>query len=405
VTSRGSHIVSPFRAIRIVAVVIAAIATAAGCAPLRPSPSVPRASSSSSAPSASASPTGAIAGPSASVDRADAGWTLAGAGDLQDAVQFSAIVAVPDGFVMTGSRGGAGQVPVALHSVDGTTWTSEPIEGRFGGPSGLLAWGDRVLGIGAGEGSPECAHPFAMDAWVRSAAGTWTQAPFDPVFCDNGGTVVAQGARVWLAGAVRDIPSLMETADGLRWTSRSDRLAGLYPRAAAVDGRGLWVFASDLAGGSVALSTPDGRSFERRPVTTGGGQPVDVLAAPVLDGEVRLIVTSGDAVGVLRSLADGSWQEDRSSGLPARGIAAILAVGGQLVALGSDDEGLPLAFTAADGTAWAPIPLPQEAGAGTTLNGLAVRGGVAVLVGQVASPAGSGAVGAVWTASAAILGP
>ena len=336
---------------------------------------------------------------------ADAVWTLAGLGNDRVSLQLSAVVAVSDGFVATGSRGQAGEQPAAFHSPDGATWTEEGISARNGSPDGLLAWGDRVLAIGDGETGRECAHPFAIDTWVRTADATWTEAPFDRVFCDNGGRLVVQGDRAWLAGSVRDIPSLLETSDGLTWTRRTDRLGGLYPRDAAVDAAGLWVFASDLAGGSVALVSRDGTRFERRPIVTAAGQPADVLAAAVLGGEVVVIVTAGDAVGVLRPLADGGWSEVQAAGLPARNIASIETLDGHLLALGSDDDGLPLAFASGDGTKWVPIPLPAEAGAGTTLNGVAVRNGVAVLVGQVPALDGSGAVGAVWTGPAALLEP
>lgn len=343
-------------------------------------------------------------GPAATDRDPSAAWTLAGIGDDSAATQLHAVVAVADGFVATGSRGQAGEVPVAFHSVDGSTWTPEPIPGRFGSPSRLLAWGERVFGIGNGE-TDRCAHPSAMDTWVRSADGTWAEAPFDPLFCDSGGVPVVLDGRIWIAGAVRDIPALMVSDDGLAWTDKRALLGDLYPNDAIVDGSGLWVLARDAAGGSVALHSRDGTAFERRPITTAAGLPVDVLAAVVLDAAPLLLVTKDGAVGTLRPDDAGGWREAPARGLPPRNLTAVLPIEGHLVALGSDVNGQPFAFTSADGSSWAPMPLPAEVGPGSTLFGLAVTNGVAVLVGQIESPDGSGAVGAIWTGSPALLAP
>ncbi|HUQ78729.1 MAG TPA: hypothetical protein VM427_07680 [Patescibacteria group bacterium] len=383
-------------------VVIGCVFVIAAACGTGPNPSRPGGAPSAdpAAPAVRPSPSGPIA---TSRDPS-AAWSLAGIGDDSAATQLHAVVAVADGFVATGSRGQAGEVPVAFHSVDGSTWTAEAISGRFGSPSRLLAWDERVLGIGNGE-TDRCAHPYAMDTWVRSADGTWAEAPFDRLFCDNGGVPVVLDGRIWIAGAVRDIPALMVSDDGLVWTNKRDRLGDLYPTDAIVDGSGLWILARDAAGGSVALHSRDGTAFERRPVTTAAGLPVDVLAGVVLDGAPLLLVTRDGILGTLRPDDAGGWRDAPATGLPPRSVAAVLPIEGHLVALGSDDNGLPLAFTSADGSSWAPIPLPAGAGPGTTLFGLAVANRLAVLVGQIESPDGSGAVGAIWTGSPALLAP
>ena len=127
------------------AVIGCALVMVAACG-TAPNPSRPGGvpSADAATPEVSSSPSG----PAAIGRDPSAAWTLAGIGDDSAATQLGAVVAVADGFVATGSRGQAGEVPVAFHSVDGSTWTSEAIPGRFASPSRLLAWGERVFGIG-----------------------------------------------------------------------------------------------------------------------------------------------------------------------------------------------------------------------------------------------------------------
>jgi hypothetical protein len=56
-----------------------------------------------------------------------------------------------------------------------------------------------------------------------------------------------------------------------------------------------------------------------------------------------------------------------------------------------------------EGFRWDRIPIPAEAGLGSTLWGVAVADDRAVLVGQVERS--SVAVGAIWTAPASIVSP
>jgi PBP1b-binding outer membrane lipoprotein LpoB len=54
---------------------------------------------------------------------------------------------------------------------------------------------------------------------------------------------------------------------------------------------------------------------------------------------------------------------------------------------------------------WLLASLPDPNAAGTTLGGIAIAGGTAVLVGQVEAPNGPGAIGAIWTGPARLLAP
>src|SRR5260370_27113583 len=81
------------------------------CGPITPTP--PRVPDPSSATSREASV------PPTDHEPDSSGWTLVAIGDPASGMQFSAAIAVPDGFVVTGSTGQAGEIPIAIHSTDG----------------------------------------------------------------------------------------------------------------------------------------------------------------------------------------------------------------------------------------------------------------------------------------------
>jgi hypothetical protein len=326
-------------------------------------------------------------------------------GDSASATQFSSVVAVDDGFVITGSRGQAGEAPTAFHSPDGLTWTEEALTGRWGGPSSVLRWGSKVFGMGTGE-TNRCGHPVAIDTWVRAKDGTWTEAPFDPLFCVGGSTnaaVVLGDGLVVVGAGTGDVPFLLESDDGLTWTNHADRLgADTYPRAAIVDRLGIHIFATTPDGASVVLSSADGVAYERHPLTTTSGQPVEVLAAVVVDDEPLILVTRGAAVGALRLDDNGRLLDSPTDGLIASDVASVTVADGHLVAIGGDAGDQPLVWGSADGTTWTRIDVPEGA---IAISGIGARNGTAVLIAQFESADGAGAVGSIWTGPEALLAP
>lgn len=329
-------------------------------------------------------------------------------GDPTSATQFSAVVAVPDGFVVTGSTGQAGENPVAIHSTDGASWTAEDISGRAGmSPRFLVPWGNGILVTGGGESS-RCAHPGGeMDSWVRAADGTWAEAPFEPVLCVGGPVVpVIHDRRPWLIGSgVADVPFLMDSADGLNWTDHPQRLGDVFVQSGLSAAGGLWVVARTPDGSTLILRSTDGVRFDRRPLVTSSGQPVDVTAAVALHDRAVLLVTKGSSTGTLTSDGSGGWLEAGASGLPHVELMSITAADDRLVALGSSDNKPQGAWSSADGTSWSALELPGDVARGATVTGIAVANGIAVLVGQIEAPDGSVMVGAIWRGSASLLAP
>lgn len=331
-------------------------------------------------------------------------WVRIAIDDPSQSLQLSAASIVGSGFVVVGASGGAGEVPRAFSTVDGATWTEETISGRFSAPTRLLPWGDRLVGIGSGETSL-CAHPYAMSTWVRSADAIWAEAPFDKVFCDNGGDIVVLDGRLWLAGSVRDLPQLMTSDDGLHWTSHAGELHGRFPWAAAVDDSGLWVFARDDGGRTTALHRRDGTTFDEIPLAAPGGQAIDVIAATTIRGEVNVLVAAGDAIGWLRPDQAGGWIQTRVGGMPPQALGRLAPFGPGVLFIGQDHDGHSVALTSADGVTWSPIPLPAELTGEFAVRDIVVGNGRAVLVAQILAPDGSGLVGALWTAPAGVAAP
>jgi len=384
---------------------LAAAACVAVPTPIESSPDTvrPSVAPSSSPQSATLAPTSALQ-PSA--------WTLAGRGDPASSTQYWSVAPMADGFVVVGSAGQASEVAVALHSSDGTTWTTDQISGRGTSPSQVLAWGDRAIAVGGGETS-RCAHPGSeIDTWVRSGDGTWAEAPFAPVLCAGGETTmpVILGGAPWLAGdGTGDVPFLLQSRDGLSWTDRRPRLPDdVFLEGAAVDDTGLWLTGHAVADDSaVALTSADGARLIRIPIRDATGVPLQVVATLTLDGHLIVLATTGQEGGLLRLTPDGtgSWRSAPVSGFPAEeDIPGIQATGGPLVAFTGHEAGLPSIWASADGAAWHQVPVPSETTIGAWPTSIAVRDGTAVLVGQLERPDGNGLIGAIWTAPASILG-
>jgi hypothetical protein len=335
-------------------------------------------------------------------------WRLVALDGVPAATMFADVITNPAGFLVAGAAGPAGRQPVILRSVDGRAWTSEAIDSDFASPAALVSWGDRAVAMGGGE-SNRCAHPAALDTWSREADGTWAEAPFDPDFCLGAATttLLIHDDRPFLVGAGSgDISYVMSSHDGLRWDVREQPFGGVFPVAAATDGSGVWVFGYTPDGRPAGLRSADGISFDAPSAIPVIGPEAAIQSAVAPGGKLVLVMTSGPDVGILRpDVVGGGWHAEPATGIRGDQIGRILVVGDRLVALGADENSVPLAWSSADGTDWSPIRLPAEAGAGAALTGIAVRDDVAVLVGQAIAPDGGSAMGAIWVGSSALLAP
>jgi hypothetical protein len=337
----------------------------------------------------------------------DDAWTLAGFGDRASSTQVRSVIDVSDGFVAVGSAGQAGEVARAWRSTDGRSWEAETITGRGTAPARLVRWGDRLIALGRGQ-SARCAHPGELDVWVREPDGIWTEAPFDPLFCAGGRpTLVVLDDRPWLVGdGSGDVPILMDSADGLSWADHRDRVGDDFLWDAAVDRSGLWVIARSLAGDDwLVLHSRDGAAWTTEALQPAGARIAEVLATAVVDDRLVLLASADPGIVRLTPVDAGGWDVREVTGLPGPNLASVVRAGGALVAIAARDDGSNDLWASSDGIAWRPVARPAEAGPGSTLLDVAVHDGLAVLVGQVEAPGGTGAIGAVWSAPATILAP
>jgi hypothetical protein len=392
--------IGPIATLAMTTAIVAACGLLPSPAPV-PTPSIARPPAQTPLTDVSAPPT-SDGGPDSS------GWTRVATGDPASATQFGSVAAVADGFVVVGSTGQAAELPVAVHSADGVAWTVEEITGRTGmSPRFVASWADRLLVAGGGQ-SARCAHPGGeMDPWVRTAGGTWTEAPFDRVLCAGGPVMpIIHGQRAWLIGAgVADVPFLMDSPDGLTWTDHHERLGDVFVDGAMSASGSIWVVARAPDGSTVILRSTDGARFTESPLVAPSGKAVDVIAAVALRDRAVLLVTDGLATSTFTSDGSGGWLEAEASGLPQVDLVSVQVVADHLVALGSSDTKPQPAWSSADGSSWTAIELPGEVARGATIGGMAVANGIAVLTGQVEAPDGSVVVGAIWTGPAKLLAP
>jgi len=402
-------------------------ATAAGCLVLAACSSPATTSAPTRAPSTSpaASPAAATAVPTAraSVSASPsaaanpsaapaATWRLVDLPDAADVGQIADVVARQGSVTAAGTAGQAGEHGTAWTSTDrGATWTAESLPGPAGSIGRLVPWGERVLAVGEGQGNQDCAHPSVVEVWLRSAAGTWRAAPFDPLMCAGGmAEVAASGSHAVIVGTgAGDVPYAWSSGDGLHWTDKSAAFADRLPQGVAVDGSGF------LAAGSGVDTAPawvthsaDGRTWPMpQPITGPAG--MRVMGDPVVvDGEPAIFAADpAGAVGILRPDGHGGWRSEPAQGLSSSSVSRIVSTGKGLVALGGDEHGA-LLWSSTDGTSWHALDLPAEvaaSGTSATLTGAAVAGGRAYLTGQVLSPGGDRSMGALWTGAASLLAP
>lgn len=386
-----------------------------GCGGTLEATVAPTTKSAGSPPSATAV---AVASPSATAGAttvptaAGLAWHLVDLPDSADVGSISDVVALPDTVVAAAAGGAAGERRIAWSSSDdGATWASEALPGTTHAIGGSIAWGDRVLTIGEGDG--DCAHPAVTGIWVRDAAGKWAAAPFKPLFCAGGiaQAATADGHAVILGSGAGDVAFAWSSDDGLTWTDRSAPFEGRLPQGVASDASGFVAFGVGPSGPPWSARSADGTNWEK-PVLLPGLPDGSIIGNPiVLDGEIAVFV--GDpsgAIGVLRPDGAGGWKSEQTSGLKRDTLSGIVAVGDGLVAFGGDQSGAK-AWISADGVAWRPLDLPAEAtdsGPNAALNGAAVLNGHAYLVGQMTrtdSGTSGGAANALWSGPASLLTP
>jgi hypothetical protein len=359
----------------------------------------------------------ATASPSASApatpvpSSADTGWQLATLPDAGDVGSIADVVALPKAVVAVAAGGAAGEHGIAWSSSDGgTTWASEPLPGKTHGIGRAIAWGDRVLTLGEGDG--DCAHPAVTGIWIRDAAGQWAAAPFEPLFCAGGIAQAAAGDNAVILGTgAGDVAFAWSSADGLTWADRSEPFEGRLPQGVVADGNGFVAFGQGpFPGPSWSARSADGTAWAK-PHPLSGLADVSVIGNPVvLGGEIAVFVGDPNgAIGVLRPDGSGGWRSEQTTGLTRDTLTRIVSVGDGLVALGGDQSG-PKAWTSADGVTWTPLDLPAEAAdsPNAALNGAAILDGRAYLVGQIARTDGGttgGNAAALWSGPASLLTP
>ncbi|MGZ8515687.1 MAG: hypothetical protein ACXWXA_11680, partial [Candidatus Limnocylindrales bacterium] len=332
------------------------------------------------------------------------GWQLITDGDAGSAASFSAVIATTGGFLAAG-WGPFGNSPVVLDSSDGRTWTAAAIEARSGGPAVLVPWGEKVLGF-AGDEEGRCAHPSAIETWVRDVNGVWAEAPFDPLFCagaGNGSLLVHAGHPLLIGAGNGDVPYDLTSDDGLHWVDHPHAFGdNFYPQAVASDGAWVWLFGSADDGSPVVTRSADGVTWEPPSPLAVIGRDGAVQSAVVVDGRLKVFaISAAGTLGVLEPAVGGGWVSAPTDGIRGDQLARVQVVDHHLLATGADENGVPLAWVSADGTTWSPMRMPAEAGNEASLTGVAVANGVAILVGQVVID-GRG-VGAIWIGSPDLL--
>ena len=312
------------------------------------------------------------------------------------------VIATDDGFVAVGAAVENQHGAVAISSLDGLTWTAEPITSTDRTPTNLLRWGDKVVAFGAG-GTP-CAHPFGLDTWVRVDA-TWTEAPFVDQLCLAAmvkGAVVG-GIPVLVGTGPGDNPIAWSSTDGLHWEDHSGPFAGLLPRGVATDGS--TAFAAGEGNGRIwTSSTTDGLAWTAPAPIPGLTGSISIVGMAWIGGSPTIIAEEGTSIGVIDPGTGGGWAVEPAVGLRPELLGSIKSFDGGLLAVGGDGT-LAQAWVSRDGRAWRPLDLPPPLlAANASVSGIAVRDGRAVLIGSVARPNGD-MVSAIWAATAALVAP
>jgi hypothetical protein len=315
---------------------------------------------------------------------------------------FTDIATTESGVVIVGPAGPAAQLARAWNSPDGLAWAVDqlPSDGRT--PSLLMPWKDQLLAIGGGV-SNRCAHPAALDSWLRTSDGVWQEAPWADMFC-AGGTPSAAAAsdHVLVAGSgTGDVPFLWFSDDALRWRDIPLPHDVGFPRAVASVGATDVLMGIGLEG-AVWVSSSRGGITWSTPVHLGG-PTADVISVVSLDDRfVAIVRTEAGVVGAYQSADGVSWTSAQAVGIDGEQVGRIVAIEGGLIAVGVDESG-PLLWVSADGTSWRALAAPLDAGVTGSIHGVAVSRSRVFVVGQASSE--TEAVGAAWLAPVSLIAP
>jgi len=315
---------------------------------------------------------------------------------------FTDIATTASGVVIVGPAGPAAQLARAWNSPDGLAWAVDQLPGDGRTPNLLLPWNDQLVAIGGGV-SNRCAHPAALDSWLRTSDGVWQEAPWADIFC-AGGTPSAAAAsdHVVVAGSgTGDVPFLWFSDDALRWTDIALPHDVGFPRAVASIGATDVLMGTSLEGGVWVSSSRGGVTWST-PAPLGG-PAADVLAVLSLNGKfVAILRTEAGVVGAYESADGVGWTSAQAVGIDGQQVGRIVAIDGGLVAFGAD-ESRPLMRVSADGTNWRALAVPLDAGVTGSLQGVTVSRGHLFVVGQASSE--TEAVGAAWMAPVSLIAP
>jgi hypothetical protein len=330
-----------------------------------------------------------------------AGWQQVAIPAADPNVRYTTVTASSSGFVAAGDYGVR---PAAWSSPDGETWTEESIPGDMRTPATAIRWGDRVLVVGSGEIGGECARGPATNTWVRDIGGTWTQAPFQGLFCAGGGPSVAAAGRIAvIVGPGRRRGLSWTSNDGLRWADHAGEFeGGRLPYAVLASGTDFAAAGASPRGAWVSRS-PDGAEWTE-PVRLPAPDDARPLGATIVGGTivVMLAIPSGP-VGVAWSEDGQSWTAEPVAGLAGDHLVSVEAFDGGLVAHGDDAAREGAAWVSADGRAWRRVALPtaRTGGYGTDF---AVGHGRVVLLGGIKGADGISRI-AAWVGPASLVAP
>lgn len=330
-----------------------------------------------------------------------AGWQEVAIPAADPNVRYTTATASSSGFVVAGDYGIR---PAAWSSPDGETWAEESIPGDMRTPRTAISWGDQVLVVGAGEFGGECARGSATNTWARDMGGTWTQAPFQGLFCAGAISVAAAGAIAVIVGAGGGDEAFSWTSnDGLRWADHPGEFgAGRLPSTVVASGAGFGAMGVS-AQGAWASRSPDGADWAE-PARLPGPNDARPLGASILGGRlVALLAAPNDTFGVAWSEDGLSWAAEPVAGLAGNHLVSVEPFEAGLVAHGDDDALEGAAWVSADGRAWRRVALPT-AETGGYVTDFAVGHGRVVLLGGIKGADGISRL-AAWVGPASLLAP
>lgn len=307
--------------------------------------------------------------------------------------------------------------PAAWASPDGATWTPVGVfaASYYGQRNVLYAVGcreSRIAAIGAKSGGAH-GNP-RVSTWYQRPDGALVEVT-DAAFELYGGndavgvSRLAGGAPGWLIAGNRVSGAAVwvsSDATSFELITGADNLAGGGGSTTAAtdvisDGAGWVVAGGETRAGRTGRdpsvwTSPDGRRWSRVALPDTDEDEVIFRLVRVAGGLLAVGVR-GDAFGAWRE-ADGMWRAagrfGGSRGQNAAGVAAVVPVGGRVLAAVDAPDGHQLWVSDPDGRRWAPVKIPQAVPpGGNTAMTLAAANGTVLLITD------DGAAGRVWSAT------